>query len=41
MFSILHPVRKKKSLVSVEKFRDWELFQSLASEPIPPNIDIF
>jgi hypothetical protein len=40
MFSILHPVRRKESLDPVKKFRDWELFQSLASELIPQNIQI-
>jgi hypothetical protein len=40
MFSILDPVRTKEALDSVEKLTDWELFQSLASELIFPNVQI-
>jgi hypothetical protein len=40
MFSILDPVRMKVALDPVEKRMDWELFQSLASELISPNIQI-
>jgi hypothetical protein len=38
MFSILNPVRTKEALVQVGKLRDWEVFQSLASEVTSPNI---
>jgi hypothetical protein len=38
MFSILDPVRKIEALEPVEKLRDWEMFQSLTSELISPNI---
>jgi hypothetical protein len=34
MFSILDPVRMREVLKPAEKLTDWELFQSLASEPI-------
>jgi hypothetical protein len=40
MFSILDPVRTREALDPVEKLTDWELFQSLASELISPNIQI-
>jgi hypothetical protein len=38
MFSILVPVRTRQALVLVEKLTDWELLQSLASEPLSPDI---
>jgi hypothetical protein len=40
MFSILDPVRMREALDPVQKLTDWELFQSLASELISPNIQI-
>jgi hypothetical protein len=40
MFSILGPVRMTEALDPVEKFPDWEWFQSSASELIPPSIKI-
>jgi hypothetical protein len=40
MFSILDPVRIRQALDPVEKLADWELFQSLASELVSPNIKI-
>jgi hypothetical protein len=40
IISILEPARRKESLDLVEKFTDWELFQSLASELISSNIKI-
>jgi hypothetical protein len=40
MFIILDPVRTRKALDPVEKLRDWELFQSFASELISPNFKI-
>jgi hypothetical protein len=40
VLSIVQPVRKKESLDPVEKFTDWKLFQSLASELMLPNIQI-
>jgi hypothetical protein len=40
MFIILDPVRKREALYPVEKLTDWKLFQSLASELLPPNIQI-
>jgi hypothetical protein len=38
MFSILDPVRTRTALDPVAKLTDWELFQSLASALISPNI---
>jgi hypothetical protein len=40
IISVLDPARRKESLDPVEKFTDWELFQSLASELASPNIQI-
>jgi hypothetical protein len=40
MFSFLDPDRTRETLDSVEKLTDCELFQSLASELISPNIQI-
>jgi hypothetical protein len=40
MFSVLDPVRARETLDPVEKLTDWELFKSLASERISPNIQI-
>jgi hypothetical protein len=40
IFSILDPVRTGESSDPVEKPRDWELFQSIASELISPDIKI-
>jgi hypothetical protein len=40
MLSILSPVRTREALAPVEKLADWELFKSLASELISPNIHI-
>jgi hypothetical protein len=40
MFSILDPVRMREALDPAEKLTDWELFQSLASELVSPNIQI-
>jgi hypothetical protein len=36
----LDPVRTREASDPVEKLRDWEMFQSLASELISPNIQI-
>jgi hypothetical protein len=40
MFSILDPIRTREALDPIEKLREWEVFQSLASELISPNIQI-
>jgi hypothetical protein len=40
MYSILDPDRTKEALDPVEKLTYWELFQSLASEPVNQNIQI-
>jgi hypothetical protein len=40
MFNILDPVRSREASEPVEKLADWELFQSLASELMSPNIQI-
>jgi hypothetical protein len=40
MYSILDPDRRKEALDPVEKLTDWELLQSLASEPVTHNIKI-
>jgi hypothetical protein len=37
-FSILHRVRTREASDPVEMLTDWELFESLASELISPNI---
>jgi hypothetical protein len=39
-FSILDPVGTREALHPVEKLRDWELFQCLASELVSQNIQI-
>jgi hypothetical protein len=39
-FSILDPVITRGTLDPVEKLTDWELFQSLTSELVSPNIEI-
>jgi hypothetical protein len=41
MFSILDPVRMRKAVDPVEKLTDWKLFQSLASELISSNKQIY
>jgi hypothetical protein len=38
MFSIVDLVRTREASDPVEKLTDWELFQSLASEFVSPNI---
>jgi hypothetical protein len=40
MFSIVGSVRTREALDAVEKLTHWELFQSLAPELIPPDIQI-
>jgi hypothetical protein len=40
MFSILDPVTTREASDPVEKRIHWEMFQSLASELISPNIQI-
>jgi hypothetical protein len=40
MFRILGPVRTREASDPVQKLTDWELFQSIASELIFPNIQI-
>jgi hypothetical protein len=42
MFSILNPARTREALDPIEKkkLRKWQVFQSLASELISPNIQI-
>jgi hypothetical protein len=40
MFSILDPVRTRVASDPVEKLIDWELFRSIASELVSPNIQI-
>jgi hypothetical protein len=41
MFSILGPVRSRDTLDPVEKLTNWKLCQSLASELVSPNIQIY
>jgi hypothetical protein len=41
MFSILDPVRTREASVPVEKLTDWELLQSLVSELVTLNIQIY
>jgi hypothetical protein len=38
MFNIPGPVRTREALDPVKNLTDWELFQSLASEIITPDI---
>jgi hypothetical protein len=40
MCNILDPARKNEALDPVEKLKDWELLQGLASELMSPNIQI-
>jgi hypothetical protein len=40
MFSILDRVKAGEVLDPVEKFIDWEQFESLASDLVPPRIQI-
>jgi hypothetical protein len=41
MFSILDPVKMRETVDPVEKLMNWELFQSLTSELVSPNIQIY
>jgi hypothetical protein len=41
MFSILNPARTREASDPIEKLREWQVFQSLASELISPNIQIY
>jgi hypothetical protein len=41
VFSILGPVRTRENVDPVAKMTNWELSQSLASELLSPNIQIY
>jgi hypothetical protein len=41
MLSILDPVRMRETLEPVEKLKNWDVFQSLATELVSANILIY